>query len=263
MKGIRIGLIVALLFQTLFLPCVAQETIVLKSNEVNETSLKPGMYVEVTYTFAGKQTEAMGYIQSVRKRAFTVLDVSLRTIAYGDVITLQIKPVQKAPANALEGKWVRVTITTEPEKPLEGKLIAVSTDQLTLSRGNKRKYGAISRGMKLNHIAISRKNIETFEISMGYKRKTLKGLGVGFLTGLGITALSAATASNEGWPITERDATILAGVVLTPITCIVGGFIGFCIKKHIWQGVEVPKSALSLAPMQNRGIGAQVSIALR
>lgn len=62
---------------------------------------------------------------------------------------------------------MRVTTTTEPGQSLDGKLIAVSADQLTIHR-------------ETSKIDIHTRDIANFDVSIGYRRKTPKGLGVGF-----------------------------------------------------------------------------------
>ena len=252
MKLMCVILVAALVFQTICLPCGAQEAVTLNKNEMN--SLKTGMYVEVTYLFDGKPIAANGYIQSVRKEVFTVLDISLKTIKYEDVIALRIRPEQKASDSDLKGKRVRITTRTQPEKPLEGKLIDMSVSELTLN---------ISHGKK----GIPLQEVTLFEVSTGYKRKTLNGLGYGLLTGAAITAIAAAASSPERehedvWFSNQQLALGLGIIVAIPVSSIIGTIIGFNSKTHIWQTVDIPQVDVSVLPIQNQGIGARISIAL-
>ncbi len=252
MTCLHVVLVVALLMQMVFIPCAAQEMIILKGSETSEKNLKVGMDVDVVYLFGGKQTVAKGYVQSVRKDVFTVRDGWLKTIKYVDVITLQIKSEQIKPERKFKGKWVRVTTGTHPEKPVKGRLIKISANALTIHTSRSK-------------VAIPLQDIANFDVSIGVKRKTIQGLGIGLLTGATITAIMMSNASpEEKFLGSDRDWALIIGLLfVTPPLCVIGAGIGFFKATHTWQSADVPNVSLSVQPMQNQGLGAKVSIALR
>ena len=151
MKWISSILIAALLVQTGYLPCAAQEPVVLKGDEVDRSKLKAGMYIEVTYyAKKGEGKTAKGYVKSVEDDALTVIYQRPTKVNYRDIITLVvgrskrdierlkkeiiekvIQPGQKAPL-LIPGIKVRIKAPSVADHRLVGTVVAMRADTLVM-----------------------------------------------------------------------------------------------------------------------------------
>lgn len=103
-------------------------------------------------------------------------------------------------------------------------------------------------------------SIDNFEINIGHYRNTNKGMGIGFVLGLGLLVTAAvldATASGAGdykWFLTRY-----TGFVISLPVFMCSTLIGYSIKTDRWVDVPLKSVELSVAPTRNRGLGAAVS----
>ena len=103
-------------------------------------------------------------------------------------------------------------------------------------------------------------SIDNFEIHIGRYRNTNKGMGIGFVLGLGLLVTAAvldATASRTGdykWFLTTYTGF---GISLPVIMC--STLIGYSIKTDRWVDVPLKGLELSVAPTRNKGLGAGLS----
>ena len=254
MKSICVALVTALLLQAVSLPCMAQESIVLKGYEINSASLKTNMYVVVSYQIRGKQVEAKGYIQSIHKNDFSILDISMKTIKYQDVISLQIKPMESKKKKVLKqspvlGIFYGAQVQIEKRnanKPILGKVTSVNSDTLFVLYQTKQQEAVAFSDM--NQIWVRK-----------YPHYGLKGSLYGFTIGFVSGAVVGANDGDDppGWlAMSAGDKAMIAGVLFgvigIGIGAVVGGIYG---ANHVtWQALPLKNFHLGLSPDREGGL---------
>ena len=264
MKWISSILIAALLVQTGYVPCAAQEPVIMKGDEIDRSKLKVGMYVEVTYyDKKGEGKTEKGYVKVVEDDALSVvyerpteiIHQRQTKIKYRDIITLvvgrsefaierlrkkmaekAVQPSQKAP-QLIPGIKVRITAPSVAEGRLVGAVVTLSADTLVM----KPKTG--------NLLVIPLTSVTEFEMRHGRKRFVGKGSAIGFLGGavVGWFLPSGNLEEDEygGGPI---GAAILGGAGLV-IGAIVGG-IGY----EQWEEMPLDRIRIGISPQRQGGM---------
>ncbi len=178
MKWISITLVTALLVQVVYLPCSAQEAVVMKGEEIDRTRLKVGAYVYVTYHPNKKAKEiSMGYIKAVDDDALIVNKSKKRkrgkTIQYKDIITLVMGSTEQDILHftVVPGAKVRITAPSIAEHRFVGTLTKTGVDSLVLTRKDFRT------------LVVSMASVTKLEVNPGGKSQAGIGAAVGLLIG--------------------------------------------------------------------------------
>jgi hypothetical protein len=126
------------------------------------------------------------------------------------------------------------TDTGAPCEPVLGRLLRASGDSVLIEDAQ----GA-TRGIDLA-------TASRFERSVGYRRHTLLGLGVGSLFGVGIGAMLVAGCGRGG----SDDE--LCGIYFLPSAAAgaaVGTLVGALVRTERWEAVSGPATSLHVSPL--------------
>ncbi len=175
-------------------------------------------------------------------------------------LTLATPAHAQLPGELSPGATVRVRHTGVLQ-PYEGRLVSIGRDSLVLELSSA------------NHLlfAIPRGAIEEAWVRSGDHRKTLNGIGIGFLAGAVTGAVAGAIAYQpcgsggglfgSGSDCTDfgRGNTAAAGALLVGVAGVgVGGIGGYSIHGQGWEHVQLP--AVTLAPGQRTRIAARATL---
>ena len=133
-------------------------------------------------------------------------------------------------------------------KSLVGRLLDVSQDTLVIGVGLSRH--------EVFRVPIY--SIDNFEINIGRNRNTIKGLGIGFLLGLGVLApvvyVDAKSSGRYRWL-----RTVYTGFCISLPIVALSTLIGAGIESDRWVDVPIKGLNVNVDPSKNRGLGAAVS----
>ncbi len=186
----------------------------------------------------------------------------LRCLALGlaGVLTLATTADAQLRGVLSPGDAVRVRYTGVFQ-PYEGRLVSIGRDSLVLELSNS------------NHLlfAIPRAAVEEAWVRGGHHRKTLNGVGIGFLAGAATGAVVGAIAyqpcssggglfgSGSDCVDFSRGTYAAAGALLGAVAgVVIGGIAGYATHGQSWEQVQLP--AVTLAPGQRTLIAARARL---
>jgi hypothetical protein len=165
-------------------------------------------------------------------------------------------------ASPRSGDYVRVE-TTKAGK-LQGRLIRLDSDSVVIGLGENTHQT----------VAVPRDAVTNVWVSIGQKRQTWRGLGIGFgagaVVGGLISALTYTPCEPSGGlgsmscfmaPESAGQAALLGGAVGGFFGLVIGGIAGFSVKAHTWEVAGVPTS-IGLAPARHGATAVSLRIAL-
>ena len=250
MKCIRFILVAVLLFEATCTPCLADEAVVLKGDQIDRRMLKVGLFAEVTYVSEdGKQETASGFIRTVKEDAFTVMDQRPRTVRYRNIVTLttgrrdDVHRTEAAGAVA-PGARIRVKAVSVSGRALTGTLVAISADSLLLSP----KPG--------DRLAIPLASLTELKVNLGRKWRVREGALVGFL--LGGTGGAVWGYCSGGFGVWEPDPGFRTEAFLG--SGLAGALVGALVcSVEKWQEVALNRVRVGISPADNGAVRLSAS----
>ncbi len=111
---------------------------------------------------------------------------------------------------------------------------------------------------------IPRASVKNLEVSMGRHRNTIKGLGIGFLAGLGVAFLiypHDVFDDNRGGKVGEQEADdrFFYAVLAVPLATVCGTLVGARTITENWVEVSPSRINLNVSPTRNNGLRAAIS----
>jgi hypothetical protein len=156
---------------------------------------------------------------------------------------------------AAPGARVRVVNVSSSAPVLTGRLMRIAGDTVTISSA-----GAIQTALLLTPE-------HRLEVSAGTHGRTLRGIGLGFLTGAAVgAAVGLATYKKSdctGLCVLDfgPGATALAGAVLVSVPgMLIGGIVGANVTRETWRLVEHRPIRVGVAPAGHRGVLLTLSL---
>jgi hypothetical protein len=158
-----------------------------------------------------------------------------------------------APAGAavVAGDWIRAR---HQQNRIEGRVVRFDGDILVLA-----KDGAGDT------LTLARSAFTDLEVSVGRRRNTLRGMGLGTLIGgtaVGLLAVAAyePCASCFIAPGSAGEAGLWGFVVGAVPGFVIGGILGVASSRHVWQRTSLPLS-IGVSPVGGGRSAAFVTIA--
>ena len=289
MKRISSILVAVLLLQIGYVPCAAQEAVVLKGDEIDSTKLKVGMYVEVTYysprrrmpktrRYGKVKLTARGYIKAVEDDALTIVreGAPRKRIKYRDIISIavgyteqdliRLKAIQTmAPGAVVPGARVRITAPSVSAEQFIGEVVRVSGDTLVVTAKMFRSMvkGAptyISKRLEVPFASVTR-----LDVSRGKKNHILTGALVGLLVGGGVGAIHGSSLGDDDpepfsiITLTAEQKAAAWGIGFGAVGLVIGAAIGATKKTDIWKPVPLDRIRVSMAPQRHGGLALSAS----
>ena len=258
MKWISLVLATALLVQVGYVPCAAQEAVMLKGDEIDSSILRIGAYVEVThYIKKDKKRTDKGSIKSVEDDGFTIgRGFWKERIEYRNVITLKIEGFDLFAFPP--GSRVRITARSVADQRIVGTLAKLDADSLMLKPEDGRQ------------LVVPLASISRFEVSPGQKSRAKTGAVIGCLVGATAGILFIDFIDREiippagmflgGGTKRPRKEGFVLFVFLCAGSTIMGGIIGDHIHTERWKQVPLPVR-MSLSPQRHGGLMLSASFA--
>lgn len=142
------------------------------------------------------------------------------------------------------GTRVRVTSPALSERPKVATILVRLPDGLAIR----------NEGMS-DSVAVPFASITEIDVSNGSHTHVLKGMGIGFIAGTSIGAISAAATyrrSDDAFPIPDSRAfnAFVGGVIGAVIGPLIGGVTGALWRTEQWTPVSLASSASASARLQ-------------
>ena len=151
----------------------------------------------------------------------------------------------------LQGPRVRMKASSTSPEWVTGRLIRSGQDTLEIlsERGAER---------------IPRALVKDLEVSMGRHRNTIKGMGIGLVSGLGAAFLiypHDIFNNDRRERVGEREDAdrVFYAVLAVPLATVCGTLVGVRSITEKWVEVSPSRINLSIAPTRDRGLRATIS----
>ncbi|MDA0747736.1 MAG: hypothetical protein O2954_14540 [bacterium] len=260
MRLINSILIAAFLLPIGYVPCAAQDGVILRGDEIDYNKLPIGIFVEVSYhSPKNKKTTAKGYIKAIEGNAFTLgRGLWKERIEYQDIITLKIEGFD--PFALFPGSRIRITAPSLVTIDMVGTLAKLDADSLVIKTEDGRQ------------LVVPCTSVAKFEVSHGQQSRAKTGAVWGLLAGaipgfLFIDFQEKTTRATPGWnglrpgtatetnPSKEGFAMFL---LLCSASTITGIVIGAEIKNERWEQVALPVR-FGISPQRHGGLALSAS----
>ena len=244
--GISIVTVLALLFNLGVAPSCAQETTILRGDQITSERLNEGAFVTVAYTDRnGQPTRASGYVKSVGADAFIIgKGLWKEVIAYADVISVEL------PGKTLTyGSLVRLFA---PEK-ITGGLISSSGDSLVL------------RSVNGDRVVVPKRKIRKLEVFDGNGNRAVTGGAIGLASGVIAGFIAAGMIIDPEVSLFSPEAdeqygqACFAFLLFTGGGLLIGAGIGGQIRSERWKRANLGRLEIE-ANRRSKAIGLTASV---
>jgi len=154
------------------------------------------------------------------------------------------------------GARVRVVDASRAGPPLTGQLIRMAGDTVIISSA-----AAMQTALLLTPA-------HRFEVSGGTHRRTLQGIGLGFLAGAAVGAILGFALYEESdctglciFDFSQGESALLGAVGLGVPGILIGGIVGANLKHETWRIIEHQPIRVGVAPAGHRGLLLALSLA--
>ena len=237
---------------------------VMSGENLDLTTLKKGWHAHVDYRISGVKRSATGVI--VRRDAnHIVIEPRKKSRVRWTIRSDDIERIIVARKRRDMDRWQR---TKRAMRELQGPRVRLKASSISPEWVTGRFIGSVQDTLEIlserGAERVPRASVKDLEVSMGLHRSTIKGIGIGFLSGLGAAILIYPHDVSDNdrrekvgeWEGNDR---FFYAVLAVPLATLCGTLVGVRTISEKWVEVSPSRINLSIAPTRDRGLQAAVS----
>ena len=237
---------------------------VLSDEDLDLGKLRFGWHVHVDYRSSGVRRSTTGVI--IRRDAnHIVIKPGKKSGVRWTIRSDDIERIIVARNRRDMDRWQR---TQRAMRELQGPRVRLKASSISPEWVTGRLIGSVQDTLEIlserGAERIPRTLVKDLEVSMGRHRSTIKGIGIGFLSGLGAAFLIYPHDVSDNdrrekvgeWEGNDR---FFYAVLAVPLATLCGTLVGVRTISEKWVEVSPSRINLNIAPTRDRGLRAAMS----
>ena len=237
---------------------------VMSGENLDLTTLKKGWHAHVDYRISGVKRSATGVI--IRRDAkHIVIEPRKKSRVRWTIRSDDIERIIVARKRRDMDRWQR---TKRAMRELQGPRVRLKASSISPEWMTGRFIGSVQDTLEIlserGAERIPRALVNDLEVSMGLHRSTIKGIGFGFISGLGAAFLiyphnvfdNDRREKVGEWEDNDR---FFYAVLAVPLATLCGTLVGVRTITEKWVEVSPSRINLHIAPTRDRGLRAAMS----